>query len=103
MSLNDLGPDEREVVRRSLAAAADGPYFSEWEFQTLFGLTRAELSEVVRAWPAVDETRELVQSAIGNALANLLGSPHNRMAQLERELGVNAAKLEQVFTKWRKS
>ena len=103
MSLNDLTPDEREVVRRSLVAAAAGPYFPHWEFQALLGLTRAELSDVARAWPTVDETRESIRLASNNTLANLLGYPHQHMRQLERELGVNATRLAQVFTKWRQS
>ena len=101
--LNGLTPDERELVRRSLVAAVEGPYFPDWEFQTLFGVKRAEVADVVRKWPAVDESRDVARLAIDNALANLLGYPHGRTAQLESELGVTTARLEQVFTKWRSS
>ena len=103
MVLNALSPDERELVRRSLVAAIEGPYFPDSEFQTLFGVTRAVVADVVRQWPAVDESRDIARLAINNALANLLGYPHGRTAQLERELGVTTARLEQVFTKWRSS
>ena len=103
MILNGLTPDERELVRRSLVVAIEGPYFPDWEFQTLFGVTRAEVAEVVRKWPAVDETRDVARLAIDNALANLLGYPHGRTAQLKSELGVTTERLEQVFTKWRSS
>lgn len=41
MFLNGLTAEERDIVRRSLTAAVEGPYFPDWEFQTLFGVTRA--------------------------------------------------------------
>jgi hypothetical protein len=103
MTLNGLTADEREVVRRSLVAAAEGRYFPDWEFQTLFGVTRVQVAEVLRAWPAIDESREFVQLAINNTFSNLLGYPHGKTGQLERELGVTTTRLEQVFTKWRNS
>jgi hypothetical protein len=102
VSLNDLTAEEREIVRRSLVAAAKGPYFPEWEFQTLFGVTRAEVSDVLRAWPVVDESHDVVRLSINNALGNLFGYPHGRTEQLERELDATVARLEEVFTKWRR-
>jgi hypothetical protein len=103
MALNDLTTDEREVVRRSLVAAVEGPYFPDWEFPTLFGVTRAQVADVLRGWPIVDESRDFVRLAINNALGNLFGYPHGKTSQLERELGVTTAQLEQVFRKWRNS
>ena len=103
MTLNNLTADEREVVRRSLVAAAEGPYFSDWEFQTLFSVTREQVAEILRAWPAIEDSREFVQLAINNTFANLLGYPHGKTDQLERELGVTTTRLEHVFTKWRNS
>jgi hypothetical protein len=87
MSLNDLTAEEREIVRRALVAAAEGPYFPEWEFQTLFGITRPEVSHVIEGWPVVHESRDVVHLAINNALGNLLGYPHGRPELLEREVG----------------
>ena len=102
-SLNDLTAEEREVLRRSLVAAAEGPYFPDWEFQTLFGVTRAEVSDVVRAWQCLDESHDVFRRAINNALVHLIHYPHGQTLQLERELGVTTAQLEKVFAKWRRS
>jgi hypothetical protein len=102
MSLDDLTPDEREIVRRCLVAAAQGPYFPDWEFPMVFGVARAEVAEILRRWPYVDDSK-VVDAAINNAFVNLLWYPHEMTDQLEDELGVTTARLEQVFTKWRKS
>lgn len=101
MPINDLTPFEREVVRRCLVAAVDGPYFPDWEFETLFGVTRVEVRQMVRAWPNVDESGQLVQVAINNAFVNLLGYPHHETQRLERETGVTEGTLDDVYTKWR--
>jgi hypothetical protein len=87
MPLNSLTAEERDIVRRSLTAAA---------------VTRVDVAGVLRRWPRVDDTDGVVRLAINNALVNLLGYPHGRAAQLERELGVTTARLEEVFAKWRR-
>ena len=102
MAFDDLTPDEREIVRRCLVAAAEGPYFPDWEFPMVFGVQRAEVAEILRRWPYVDDSK-VVDAAINNAFVNLLWYPHEMTDQLEEELGVTTARLEQVFTKWRKS
>jgi hypothetical protein len=55
VALVDLNDTEREVVRERLRAAVEGPFFREWEFHTLFDVTRAEVKGVVNSWPNVDE------------------------------------------------
>jgi hypothetical protein len=101
MGLADLTRDEREVERRCLVEAADGPYFPDWEFETLFGVTRSEVSDIIHTWPSVDDRREVVRIAIGNAFANLLGYPHGDIPRLERAVGIRAERIEAVFLKWR--
>ncbi|HUR28971.1 MAG TPA: hypothetical protein VM509_12350, partial [Planctomycetota bacterium] len=86
-----LDTQGREIVGRCLLAAAEGPYFPDEEFEVLFGLTRDEVTEIARAWPAVDESSGHVQLAINDALANLLGYPHGRTAALERSVAASDA------------
>src|SRR4029077_19527488 len=79
MPLSDLDQAEREVVRDCLRAAAEGPFFDDWEFHTLFGLKRDEVKNVLESWPNLDENNESVVLAINNSLNNLLGYPlHER-------------------------
>lgn len=40
MDLNQLSDGDQVLVDHFLRAAADRPFFPEWEFQTLFGLSR---------------------------------------------------------------
>lgn len=46
-----LRDDEIALIAACLLAAEEGPFFPNWEFQTLFGIERAELAEVRRHWP----------------------------------------------------
>ena len=73
MSLADLDERERDVVRRCLQAAVDGPFFPEWEFGTIFGLERDEVRRVLMSWPSLDETDDIVVRAINNSSNNHLG------------------------------
>ena len=75
MPLANLEARERELVRRCLQAAVEGPFFPDWEFHALFGLERNEVKEVLESWPKLDDSTEIVQLAINNSFANLLGYP----------------------------
>src|SRR5712691_11317146 len=39
-SLANLDEKEREVVQECLRATVEGPFFPDWEFETIFGLKR---------------------------------------------------------------
>ena len=79
MEANDV-----DIIRRCLGATVDGPMFPDWEFYTLFGLTRDEIRDVLATWPDLpkvipdgyDTAASVRTVAITNALANLLGYPH---------------------------
>ena len=101
MPLADLTPDEREIIRRSLDAAAHGPWFPEWEFHILFGLDREEVAEVFSRWPHLDEADPMVDTAINNSLANLMGYPHGDEAGVQRWVGASRWELYRVFERWR--
>lgn len=102
MAFDDLTTDQRELVRRCLVAAAQGPYFPDWEFPTVFGVERADFVEILRKWPYVEDDSKVVDTAINNAFVNLLWYPHGMTEELENELGVTVEMLQQVFMKWRK-
>lgn len=64
-----------ETVKRALAAAADAPYFPDWEFETLIGADRAALRAAADAWPALGDDPDAA-AVVVNALGNLAGYPH---------------------------
>jgi len=99
MSLSNLTEEEFTIVRRVLVAAANGPYFPEWEFQTLFGLARIEVSAIASG--TLDETRDEVRCAINNSFVNLLGYPHGQESRLQEDLGLPIARISEIFQKWR--
>ena len=79
------GLSSRVQLRRSvgLGAAVNGPFFFDWEFSTLFGLTRSEVAAVLRAWPDGDDP--VVQDrAVANAINHLLGYPHDDTESWDR-------------------
>ena len=78
MGLDRLSDADKALVGQALRAAVDGPFFPEWEFHTLFGLTRSEIRAIADAWPNVDLTSSDVALAANNALNNLLGYPHGQ-------------------------
>lgn len=43
MPFEDLFKIEQDVVCQCLKATVEGSFFPEWEFHTLFGLTRKKL------------------------------------------------------------
>ena len=101
MGLENLTVDERDLVRRCLKAATDGPFFPEWEFSTLFGLTR---EEVRTCWSSSQKLRsedQVMRQAIHGCLANLLGYPHREQEAWDRLISASREEVAEVFAKWR--
>lgn len=86
MKLSNLSFKEREIVYECMKAAADGPFFPDWEFETLFGLDRNELKSIVNSWPNIDESDETVLLAINNSMANLIGYPHGKECEWKNHI-----------------
>jgi hypothetical protein len=101
MGLRNLAFDERELVRRCLKAATEGPFFPEWEFSTLFGLTREEVRNVWVSWNTLGSEDEVTRLAIHNCLANLLGYPHSEQTAWDHHISTSREDVARVFAKWR--
>ena len=74
------------MVGACLRAASEGSLFPDWEFHTLFGLSRGEVRAVADGWPANAALPE-VEVAVHNALANLTGYPHLQIPALREMVG----------------
>jgi hypothetical protein len=102
MPLTDLDEQERDVVRQCLKAAVDGPFFPDWEFETIFGLERDDVRRVLMSWPGINEADESVVRAINNSFNNLLGYPaKNKQEIWTKFISVSGMELAKIFDKWK--
>jgi hypothetical protein len=69
--LVSLTADEREVVRRAMAATL--PYF-DWDSETRLGVSPEQRRALLEIWPHVDDSSDTSDAciAINNALNDLL-------------------------------
>lgn len=95
-----LTAHERDTIRAALGAAVGGPYFPDWEFATLMGVTRSEAADVLATWPTTDdpETQDL---AVNNILLHLLAYPHGEDEALSRDVPVSREELRAILERWR--
>lgn len=101
MSFGELSNSDRDVIRRSLAACADGPFFEDWEFRTLFGLTRSEFREAACSWDGHEAVDPRLALAIHNAAGAFLGYPHGMDGELELSFGLSRSQIAELFRRWR--
>ena len=95
-SLSDL-----QAFRESLAAAARGPFFPDWEFHALFGLERSEVAPIADSFSASTPLTGDVALALNNAMGNLLCYPHGQESAWSQWLSVTPSELQVIFSRWR--
>lgn len=92
--------DDCEVILQCLVAAADGPFFPDWEFQTLLGFERDEIRRIAQRWPDWDD--EVEQSdVVNNVLNNFLGYPHARLDVWHDYITLTSADVARTYARWR--
>jgi hypothetical protein len=92
--------DDREVIHQCLVAAADGPFFPDWEFQTLMGFERDDIRRMAERWPDWDDDVEQ-SDAVNNVLNNLLGYPHGRWDAWHDYISPVSEDVARVYARWR--
>ena len=102
MPLSDLTSDELRVVHACLECVAAGDVIlHDVEFHTIMSIEPAQLQSLLNAWPDVDDSSELVWTAINNAFNNLLGYPHVFQDNWDSRISYARAEVQRVFSKWR--
>jgi len=92
---------EQQVFQEALFAAARGPFFPDWEFQTLIGFDRSDVEAAAESFsPSTPVTGELALM-LNNCMANLLGYPHGQDSTWSQWLSVTPRELEAIFSQWR--
>jgi len=92
---------DSHIIGECLDAAADGPFFPDWEFHTLFGLHKDEVRAIARRWPDVNWWDDDVRLAVNNALNNLIGYPHRAGGAWPDWISVPRDELPAVLARWR--
>lgn len=98
--LEELSEQEIRVVRECLAAAANGPFFLDWELHSLFGCSREEVRMIATAWPDIDDRELDAVPAVVNSLNNLLGYPHGIERQWQDIISVSRGEVEALLRKF---
>lgn len=94
-----LDPEEIALVAACLLAAEEGPFFPDWEFQTLFGIERSDLRKVRLSWPNVSLDDQAVYLSVVNSLAHLLGYPYSQENEFRRYVPQGRSKILEVSNK----
>lgn len=94
-------PEEHRTIVQCLRAAADGPFFPEWEFPTLFGFSRNEFRNHASRYEPADDLPVHVGVAVHNTLNNLIGYPIDAEDQWAQWIPVPRSTLQTLFDKWR--
>lgn len=98
MATEFLRPDEEQLIKRCLVAAADGPFFPDSEFHTIMGCDRSEMAEIASVYPDVSEADE---TAVNNAMLWLGSFPHGKGELLISEYKLTIPEIARVYRKWR--
>ena len=76
MKLNNLSKNDLEIIKNCLIFSEDERLFPEWEFETLFGISREQFRAISRDLPAVDSESQNVEMAVIGCLNHILGYLH---------------------------
>jgi hypothetical protein len=101
MHFERLSKRDSEVVAQALRAAADGPFFPDWEFHTLFGLTRDQVRRISEEWPLPSGSPDDVVLAVNNSMNMLLGYPHRKHDLWAEWISVDRYALNELFSRIR--
>ncbi len=94
--------DLRNPLEQALAAAASGPFFPDWEFESLFGMSRTEVLALVGTISRAPLNHKQ-RTGVGNAVNNLLGYPHGQDAQWSSWFTCTPGELELAYRAWQAS
>jgi hypothetical protein len=98
-SVLKLEKADLDVVKDCLKAAVDGPFFPEWEFQTLIGVDRDTVRSVYRAWPEKTVSSEDYGCAIIGSMNNLVGYPHGYDAEWGKYISASPDEVSELIVK----
>ncbi|MFI6298984.1 hypothetical protein ACIBEJ_45865 [Nonomuraea sp. NPDC050790] len=99
-AIESLSDRDLQTIEECLNAAVDDPFFPGWEFDTLLGFSRDELSVIAQAWPYTDHPTEQ-NNAVNHLLNMLLGYPHEHWSRWHEYSSATPEEIEQLLARWR--
>lgn len=99
MSLASLDDEEKEIVRRAMAATFD--YFT-FDFGARMGIDQQEMEQLLEAWPDIDDSDDTSPACLGinNSLNDLLHGEGISESEALARVGVNRREMLRVYRKW---
>jgi len=87
------------TFKEALSAAADGPFFPDWEFSSLFGFEREEFRRLASEFNETSTVSDRQLIAISNACNNLLGYPHRKESVWSQWLDASPEELAAAYSR----
>lgn len=99
-AIGSMSDRDLQTIKECLNAAVDGPFFPDWEFHTLMGFSREEVSAIAQAWPHTDNPGEQ-DDAVNNVLNMLLGYPHRHWSRWPEYSSATPQDIARLLARWR--
>ncbi len=91
---------DHEIIQQCLRASAEGPFFPDEEFSTLFGFSRDTFREVIKGYEPEDDMPVHEGIAVHNALNNLLGYPIDSPDEWHQWISASRDEVTGVLQRW---
>ena len=99
----NISHQDIQIIAECLKATAAGPFFPDWEFDSLMGIGKADFAAIVARWPDVDLRDEKVRNAVSNSLLNLRGYPIDDEEEWPRYISVPREDLDELRARFEKA
>lgn len=97
--ISNLSQLERQTIGECLRATTFGDFFPDWEFETLFGVSRNKVKKIAEQWPNVDWGDQYIRAIIINSLGQLLGYPHGQEQLWSEYITVSPEEVKKTLDK----
>ncbi|MDJ0613200.1 MAG: hypothetical protein QNJ29_05945 [Rhizobiaceae bacterium] len=101
LPLSDLNEHDQKVVWECVRSAVLGPFYPDWEFQTLFGFERVEIQAILDSWQSIDDADEDVHAVISKSMNLLLIYPIDESDRWGEFISVSQEQVARIFADWR--
>jgi hypothetical protein len=103
MNHPSISAEDWAKIGRIVEVAANGPFFDDGEFETLFGVTREFVREMAAAWPEVDVSDQNTLVGINNSILHIVTYPHGKRERLPSLIGLSVEQISTLFKVFRES